>query len=142
MPQGLQLPGADYPVVEALPAVYGKRKINRGFEGLAVSPDEKTLFVVLQSPLLNPDTATGNPSRMSRILAFDVATEKPTAEYVYRFDAVGDFDLTANRSATEMKLSAVVALSADSLLILERTDWVAKIYRADLSQATNILGTR
>ena len=61
VPQGLELPGADYPIVEALPAVYGKRKINRGFEGLALSPDEKTLFLVLQSPLLNPDAAHRQP---------------------------------------------------------------------------------
>jgi len=142
LPQSLELPGADYPIVEALPAVYGKRKINRGFEGLALSPDERTLFIILQSPLLNPDTATGNPSRMCRILVFDIATEKVTAEYVYRLEAVGDFDLTANRPATEMKLSAAIGLSADSLLVLERTDWAAKIYRVELPQATNILGSK
>jgi hypothetical protein len=142
VPQGLSLPDADYPVVEALPAVYGKRKINRGFEGLALSPDEKTLFLVLQSPLLNPDLLSGNISRMTRVLAFDIASEKPTAEYVYRFDAIGDFDLTANRPATEMKLSSAIAVDANTLLILERTDWVAKIYRVDLAQADNILGSK
>jgi hypothetical protein len=140
VPQGLQLPGADYPVVDSLPAIYGKRKINRGFEGLALSPDEKTLYLVLQSPLLNPDALTGNPSRMTRILAFDITTEKPTAEYVYRFDAAGDFDLTGNRPATEMKLSSAVSIGPDGLLILERTDWTAKIYRVDLKQADNVLG--
>jgi hypothetical protein len=142
VPEGLKLPGADYPIVEGLPAIYGKRKINRGFEGLALSPDEKTLFVALQSPLLNPDTATGNASRMTRILAFDIATEKPTAEYVYRLEPVGEFDTTAARPATEMKLSGLIALSADSLVILERTDWVAKLYRVDLTAATNILGSK
>jgi len=141
VPEGLQLPSVDYPVVDALPAIYGKRKINRGFEGLALSPDQKTLFLITQSPLLNPDLLSGNLSRLNRILAFDVATEKPVAEYVYQYDAIGTFDLTANRPATEMKLSSAVATSADSLLILERTDWVAKIYRVDLKPATNILGT-
>jgi hypothetical protein len=141
VPEGLALPGADYPVVDALPAIYGKRKINRGFEGLALSPDEKTLYLVLQSPLLNPDLLAGNLSRMTRILALDLASEKPTAEYVYRFDAVGDFDLTANRPPTEMKLSSGVAVGPDALLILERTDWVAKVYRVTLGQATNILGS-
>jgi hypothetical protein len=142
VPEGLALPGADYPVVEALPAIYGKRKINRGFEGLALSPDQTTLFLTLQSPLLNPDAGTGNPSRMTRVLVFDIATEKPVAEFVYRFEAAGDFDLTANRPASEMKLSGVIALSADSLLILERTDWTARLYRVDLKPATNILGSR
>ena len=78
---------------------------------------------------------------MSRILVFDIATEKVTGEYVYRLDAAGDFDLTGNRPATEMKLSAAIGLSSDALLILERTDWAAKIYRVELSGATNILGS-
>jgi len=142
VPEGLKLPGADYPVVEALPAIYGKRKINRGFEGLALSPDGKTIFATLQSPLLNPDATTGNASRITRILAFDVTTEKPTAEYVYRLEPIAEFDTTAARPATEMKLSGVIAISATSLLVLERTDWVAKLYRVDLTQATNILGSK
>ena len=142
VPQGLGLTGTDYPVVETLPAVYSKRKINRGFEGLALSPDEKTLYLVLQSPLLNPDLLSGNISRLTRMLAFDIASETVTAEYVYRFDAIGEFDPTANRPATEMKLSSATCRRPGALLILERTDWVAKVYRVDLSQATNILGTK
>jgi hypothetical protein len=142
VPEGLGLTGTDYPVEEALPAIYGKRKINRGFEGLALSPDQKTLFLITQSPLLNPDSTTGGLSRLNRILAFDIATEKPVAEYVYQYEAIPTFDLTANRPESEMKLSSAVAISADSLLILERTDWVAKIYRVDLQPATNILGTK
>jgi hypothetical protein len=55
VPKGVKLNGADYPVAEVLPTIYGKRKINRGFEGLALSSDEKTLYTVLQSSLLNPD---------------------------------------------------------------------------------------
>jgi len=44
----------------SVPELYGlKRKLNRGFEGIALSPDEATLFIALQSPLANPDTATG-----------------------------------------------------------------------------------
>jgi Esterase-like activity of phytase len=41
-----------------------------------------------------------------------------------------------------MKLSAVVFLNPTTLLILERTDLVAKLYSVDLSQATNILNTK
>ena len=46
IPEQLDLPGTDYPVVQVLPAIYGRRKINRGFEGLALSADEKTLYLV------------------------------------------------------------------------------------------------
>jgi hypothetical protein len=41
-----------------------------------------------------------------------------------------------------MKLSALVYLNPQTLLILERTDWVAKLYSVDLSKGTNILGSR
>ena len=124
-----------------LPAIYAKRKLNRGFEGLALSPDQKTLFVALQSPLLNPDAATGNPSRIVRILAFDIASEKPTAEYAYVFEPVLEFDTTLERLPTEMKISGLIAAGPDTLIVLERTDWVAKLYRVDLKAATNMLGT-
>jgi hypothetical protein len=68
VPEGLDLQGSDYPVVKPLPAIYGKRKINRGFEGIALSTDEKTLYILLQSPLLNPDRKTGDLSRNTRVL--------------------------------------------------------------------------
>ncbi|HVO95093.1 MAG TPA: esterase-like activity of phytase family protein [Terriglobales bacterium] len=141
IPEGLNLEGADYSVAAVLPAIYGKRKINRGFEGLALSADQRTLYAVLQSPLLNPDKRSGDISRNTRVLAFDIAAEKVTAEYVYRFDASKEFD-PGHSAPDEMKLSGVVALNPTTLLILERTDWVAKLYAVDMSRATDILGSK
>lgn len=142
VPEDLKLEGTDYPVAQALPAIYGKRKINRGFEGLALSTDEKTLYVVLQSPLLNPDPKTGNASRNTRVLLFDIAGEKVTAEYVYRFDVSKEFDPNPKNTPAEMKLSGVIALNPTTLLILERTDMIAKLYSVDITQATNILSSK
>jgi hypothetical protein len=142
IPEGLNLEGTDYPVAQALPAIYGKRKINRGFEGIALSADEKMLYLVLQSPLLNPDRKTGDVSRNTRLLVFDIASERVTAEYVYRFDVSKEFDPNPKNTPDEMKLSGVVALSPTTLLVLERTDLVAKLYSVDISQATNILNTK
>ena len=141
IPAGLKLEGADYPIAAVLPAIYGKRKINRGFEGLALSADQKTLYAVLQSPLLNPDKKSGDISRNTRVLIFDIAGEKVTAEYVYRFDASKEFD-PGHNAPDEMKLSGVIALSPTTLLVLERTDWVAKLYAVDMSRATNILESK
>ncbi|HEY1268375.1 MAG TPA: esterase-like activity of phytase family protein [Candidatus Binatia bacterium] len=141
VPKGVRLDGADYDVVEALPEIFAKRKINRGFEGLAMSRDEKKLYLALQSPLLNPDKKTGDVSRQTRILVFDVANEKTVAEYAYSFDASKEFD-PAHSAPDEMKVSAIAAIGADVLLVDERTDWVAKLYRVDLKAATNILGSR
>jgi Esterase-like activity of phytase len=142
IPEGLDLEGTDYPVAKVLPSIYSKRKINRGFEGIALSGDEKTLYIVLQSPLLNPDRKTGDASRNSRVLVFDIPSEKVTAEYVYRFDVSKEFDPNPKNNPDEMKLSGVIAMNPTTLLILERTDLVAKLYSVDLSQATNILASK
>ena len=142
IPEGLNLEGTDYPIAKVLPSIYGKRKINRGFEGIALSVDEKTLYMVLQSPLLNPDRKTGEASRNTRVLVFDIPSEKVTAEYVYRFDISKEFDPNPKNNPDEMKLSGVIAMNPTTLLILERTDLVAKLYSVDLSQATNVLGSK
>lgn len=141
IPAGLGLTGADYEVAEVLPAIFAARKGNRGFEGVGLSPDGSTLYITLQSPLSNPDGDTGEASRQTRILAFDVASEQPVAEYVYEFDVATEFDPDPEVVPDAMKLSGVVALDASTLLILERTDAVAKLYTVDLSSATDILGT-
>jgi hypothetical protein len=142
IPSGLKLSGTDYPLVDTLPAIFTKRKINRGFEGLALSKDEKTLNIVLQSPLSNPNAATGDPARNTRILAFDIATEKLTAEYLYRFEVASGFVPNPKIAPADMKISALVALNPTTLLVDERTDDVAKLYLVDLSKATNILGSK
>jgi Esterase-like activity of phytase len=142
IPVGIELSGTDYPITQVLPPIYSKRKINRGFEGLALSKDEKTLYVILQSPLSNPDKKAGDDSRNTRVLVFDIPGEKVTAEYVYRLDIAKEFDPRPKMKPDEMKLSAVVYLNSHELLVLERTDWVAKLYSVDFTRATDILGSR
>lgn len=140
VPRGTNLVGADYPVEAALPAVYSRRQDNRGFEGVALSPDERQLYVVLQSALGNPDARTGEASSNTRILVFSIDDEAPSAEYVYRFEPASSFPDTSD--PRELKLSGVAAFGPDSLIVLERTDAVAKLFRVDLSEATNILDGR
>ena len=142
IPEGVKLSGTDYPVAAVLPAIYGKRKINRGFEGLALSGDQKTLYAVLQSPLSNPDKTVGDASRNTRVIVFDIQSEKVTAEYAYRFDVAKEFEGNPKTPADEMKLSGVAFLNPTTLLVLERTDLVAKLYSVDLSKATDILNSK
>ena len=142
IPQGLKLGATDYPFSEALPMIFGKRRTNRGFEGLALSHDQKTLYLVLQSPLANPQRKTGNRSRNTRVLVFDIPSETVVAEYAYRFEFAKDFDAARKLRPNQMKLSAVAYVNRRTLLILERTNTVAKIYSVDLSKATNILGSK
>lgn len=138
LPDELRLEGADYPVRAGLPGIYARRKQNRGFEGLALSPDETTLYAAIESPLANPNREVGDRSRNGRILAFDLVSGRPKAEYVYRFQPSSEF---GDQPQDEMKLSAAVAVGPTGLAILERTDPVARLYQVDLSAATNILGT-
>ena len=139
VPQGLALPGAGYPVVESLPAVFTDRQANRGFESLAIAPDGRTLYAALQSPLAQPDTKTGKASRAVRVLAVDTTTARPTAEYVYPLEDVTGFDPGAEGDQSEIKISALAWYGPDQLLVDERTDDVTKLYLVRLSGATNIL---
>ena len=134
----------NYRVKKYLPKILNARRQNRGFEGIAISPDETTLFLSMQSPLDYPTTATGRASRLVRIFRFDIGAERVTGEYVYQFDEVCSFLGQATGCGVapgEMKISGLSAISATSFLVDERTDTAAKVYRVDVSSATNILGS-
>jgi hypothetical protein len=142
VPEGVALDGADYPVAMALPAVLGKRSEDQGFEALTASPDGGTLYLAMQGPLSNPTNSTSERSRHARVLVFDVASEQVTAEYVYRFESIRLFDPSKKADPEDMKLSAIALCAGGQLLVLERTPNAARLYLADRSAATNILGTR
>ena len=134
----------NYRIKKYLPKILNFRRQNRGFEGIAITPDEKTVFLAMQSPLEYPTRTLGRASRIVRILRFDIGTERVTGEFVYQFDEVCAFSGLPAGCATlpdEMKVSSMSAINATSLLIDERTDPIAKIYRVDLAGATNILGS-
>jgi hypothetical protein len=126
------------------------RRPNRGFEGVSVSPDERRLFVVLQSPTIQ-DGGASNLSQHTRVLVYDIEAGSPTAnqligEYVYQLTLRGDATFTRNTP-----LSEVVALNDHQLLVLERdgiglggtagTPLYKSINLVELNGATNILGT-
>ncbi|MFJ9244059.1 esterase-like activity of phytase family protein [Streptomyces sp. NPDC101776] len=140
VPKGLHLTGADYPVVEALPAILLHRKINRGFEGLAQLPGGD-LVVALQSPLSLPDGDAGDASLNTRLLRFSPKKKAVTAEYSYRFDPVNVVD-TSEDDTSELKISSVVAVGDDHLLVEERTDKAARLQLVKLERKSNILGGR
>ncbi|MDG4865700.1 esterase-like activity of phytase family protein [Streptomyces sp. T-3] len=138
VPEGLKLTGADYPVVEALPGVLLHRKTNRGFEGLAQLPGGD-LVMAVQSPLSLPDEDAGEASLTARLLRFSPRKEQVTAEYAYRFDPVNVVD-PGEDDTSELKISSVVAIGHDSLLVQERTDKAARLHRVRLDRKANILG--
>lgn len=115
----------------------GGRQDNRGFEGLAITPDGKRLFAVLQDPLVNePGPNNGRNGRNVRIVVFDNDRNSPTftlsvAQYAYQLEPQADIRariLAAGGAATStdprqgrnIGLSAIVALNDHEFMVLER----------------------
>ena len=93
---------------------------NRGFEGLALSPDGQRLYSILQDPIVQ-DGGLSKASQNNRILVWDVAPgspleNRPVAEYVYRMTLSGS--ATANNLQTGA--SELCALNREELLVIER----------------------
>jgi len=140
-PAGQKLVGADMESLDILPAAYGNRKDNRGFESLAVSKDGRTVWVMLQSPLENPSEGAAAATGNVRLLAIDVATKKPVGEYVYRAGRPSSPGWAREGAPPEdVKLCAMAALDDGRLLVLEQSDGaVAELYVISFEAATNLL---
>jgi hypothetical protein len=141
VPEGIDLAGADTRVIADLPAAYGKRRDNRGFEGLALSPDKTRLFVILQSPLDHPVKKAGKQTGNVRLLVVDAATGGPVAEHVYRLgDPTDPAWATAGAPPADGKLCCLAALADGSLAVLEQDETgLLRLYRADPRAATDTL---
>lgn len=148
VPQGskdkLAAAGAQMEIYDILPAVYNNRIANRGFEGVTISPDGKYLYTSIQSPMAVPDKKTGEESRNLRILKMELATKKVIGEYVYITENATSFK---NVKQKDVVISDLAALSSDVVLVDERDKnageeaQLKRIYRADFSKATNLLGS-
>ena len=118
----------------------GGRQDNRGYEGLAVSPDGKTLYAVLQDPLIDETgagTNNGRNSRNVRIVVYDndhaspsygtslkqlVYQLEPQAAVAARINAVtpGNANATDPRQGRNIGASAIIAINDVEFLVLER----------------------
>lgn len=105
------------------------RTANKGMEGLAITPDGKTLVGIMQAPLLQ------DGSKQVRIVTIDIATGA-TKEFGYRL-------------TTGSGVSEIVAINDHEFLVDERdgkglgdgTAAVKKqIFKIDISGATDISG--
>ena len=105
VPKGLEksLKGADYVVKGVLPAIALRRRVNRGFEALAASPDERWLYVVFQSPLAHPGVASFKRGRHVRIWKLDTITGAVAAQFLYPLDEPASFQ--GDQAAGEVELT-------------------------------------
>ncbi|MCA0422148.1 MAG: esterase-like activity of phytase family protein [Proteobacteria bacterium] len=137
---GEELRQADYPVEPSLPAILSLRQTGRGFEGIAVSADEKTLFVAMQSPLVNPTLAEYRTSPFVRLYGIDRQSGQVTHRYLYPLDAPDAFQgehgiTTRPPRQSDVRLMEVVMLENGTLLCLERLKNLSRIYRVSLADA-------
>ena len=140
------LSDADYPVSGFLPDILKMRKLNRGIESLALSPDESYLYFSMQSPLANPDKGAYSSSRYVRLFKLaltngDIASIE--GEYVYRLDTADSFvdekgSGDSGKKQKDVKISEMLAVGEDDLIVLERVSKVTKFYRVSLATGQNI----
>jgi hypothetical protein len=132
------------------------RQDNRGFEGLAVTPDGKKLYAVLQDPLVNePGPNNGRDGRVVRIVVFDNARRSPTygksiAQYAYQLELQADVaariiaaggGASGNdpRQGRNIGLSAIVAINEHEFLVLERDN---RGIGVDDPKGANVVGSK
>jgi hypothetical protein len=145
VPKGLEtaLKAVDYPVKGLLPAMAARRQINRGFEALAISADERWLYIVFQSPLAHPNVAAFENARHVRIWKLDLTTGAVAAQYLYPLDEPESFQRDAKAGdvdRSDIKVSEATCVGKGRLLILERISRTTKIYSVDL-KAGSIIST-
>lgn len=147
MPQNL-VPKANGTVdYNAAPApggtLTGGREGNRGLEGLAISPDGKYAYAMLQNGTVSDSTAAGR-SMYARIVKFDMDTGNAVAQYAYQLDGSGP------APAQGRGISAIVALDDHRFMVLERNNRGVgvptanlaspdkKVYVIDIAGATDV----
>ncbi len=134
--------GARYQTVGSLPPILTKRQANRGIEGIAISPDERFIYFIMQNPLANPDSAAYRQARNARIFKIERATMQVAGEYVYTLDDPQSFRRDPSRAQNDPRISELMAVGLDRLVVLERTEQTTKLHEIDLGSATNIAGSR
>lgn len=129
---GSQYENSPVPVHERLPAISTARKLNRGFEALAMSTDGRTLFAAFQSPLAHPDRQAHDQGTIVRIWALDPASGELRAEFAYPLDPPESFERDCEIgpvARNDVKVSELAALPDGSLLVLERVTLSTHIHR-------------
>lgn len=113
----------------------GRRRLNRGFEGLAISPDERWLYVIFQSAL------EGDEPMETRIWTLDTRDGAVAADHAYSFDPPDSFAEDEAVGASDLKACELLCIGAERFLVLERVTRSARIYRIDLAAGAPLTKT-
>ena len=143
VPEGVaeDLSEATYPVTPSLPAVWRRRKLNRGIESIGITPNESTFVFAIQSPLADPDVETSESSRNIRVATFDVESAAVENQYLYRLDRPKTFERDnedGTPTQSDVKISELRMLDEDHVLMLERVSQTTKLYVVSLADTEPI----
>lgn len=112
-----------------------RRRLNRGFEGLAMSPDERWLYVLFQSAL------EGDHPMETRIWTLDAQDGSIAGDHAYPFDPSESFTEDGAVDASDLKACELLCLGSGRLLVLERVTRSARIYGVDLRDGSPLAKT-
>lgn len=137
VPNGLEqnLSKANYKVEGVLPSIIAKRHPNRGIEAIALSPDEKYIYFMIQSPLDNPDYRDTNVTRLYKM---QISNPSNIELYAYEEDPADSFKYDNKTKQSKVKISEMSCLGDNTLLIDERVTHTTKLYKVDLSKGTPV----
>lgn len=122
----------------------GPRK-NGVLEGMSFADHYKTLYVSMEEPLFEdgPQADVTDNKAFTRIIKFDVASGKSTAQYAYKLEPVAHPSKPEN-SFKINGVSEILDLGNNKLLVMERSFSTGRIpctirlFVADLQAATDI----
>ncbi|MCC6282842.1 MAG: esterase-like activity of phytase family protein, partial [Saprospiraceae bacterium] len=121
-----------------LDAAWGKRRPNRGFEGITCTPNGK-IYALLQSPANIPDEKTGQQSRLHRLLEID-PKKGLTRTFIYEHAAA-----QGNIRSQDMKIGDIAAINNTEFLVLEhaerKKESVKNVYKISIENATALSAT-
>jgi hypothetical protein len=110
------------------------RVANKGMEGLAITPDGRTLVGIMQNALIQDAAEGGDAANLLRIVTIDVLSGRTTHEYAYLL-------------TTGSGVSDIVALNNHELLVDERDGKglgdgskakVKQVFKIDLQNAIDV----
>ena len=110
------------------------RVANKGMEGLAITPDGRTLVGIMQNALIQDGNEGKSQSKLLRIVTFDILTGRATHQYGYTL-------------TTGTGVSEIVALNDHEFLVDERDGHgrangdnavVKQLFKIDLNGAVDI----
>ncbi len=133
--------GATTDYASTPPTLTAGREPNRGYEGLAISPDGKFAYAMLQNGTVDDGLVGGTRGKYTRIVKYDIESGEAVAQYAYELESSGQ----------GRGISAIVALGDDKFLVLERNNRGIgtgatlasadkNIFQIDLSGATDVTG--